>query len=659
MLTSMYRVLYICLFILFQLSEGSNITSQSFVTSSCNFILNNNLYDLSPLTLTDGRSYKTSNSLLKFDYIFNICGYATECKNKYSTRRDSQACSLFPLPVQIGDTNTEIAVENPNGITLSYTGSDFLCSRSNDLVFTCDESTDITVVGAQAHRCKYTVNIRSKYACPIKPTPKPTLSPQPKPPRPKPSNCVFQGSSENTFFDFTKLKNITYQANVGYIDSGYYTYYTLFFSICGEISVCTKYNQQNPDVYYQSCQVYLNQNQSIQTGDPSIVQDTLIRNGIRLNYQATEIYSGCLRNINLILSCDKDEEFTIGQAKEISPCAYEIPIVSLYACPFSYDSSSSSSSSGGGSPYSSSSSSSETPTSTCIIDSNITESPYGFNLSALSGSNHPYYIAKYQNDLYGDFNLLFSVCQGKVDKCQQYNQLSGNSTSYQSCQVYNDKYSIQTGTPSLLSYETSPTGISLLYKSNMYSNSIAKQNKLNLVCNSTTDFDIESTSIQKSILQVNINSRYACPSQCVFRDNSTGKSIDLSPLILPNNGAYEAKFQSYSLYFTFCGQIDICLKYEQQIPGMGPYQSCQLLMGVKPPLAVQTGKSTSLQVTVSTYATKLNYTSDSFPCGSGHYRYNILNLACDPTTDYKIISTNESPFCNYEINISTKYACPR
>ncbi|KAF2072759.1 hypothetical protein CYY_005925 [Polysphondylium violaceum] len=467
----MKQLLSLCLIVcLATLISGvcSSTTPSTFVTSSCNFTFDNaRFYDLSPLTLKDGRSYKASYSFLKLDFLFNVCGYTQECFNQFSANSNNQACTTFPIPVQVGEPTTQTVVENSNGITLSYKGNQFLCERSNDLVFTCDNSTDFQLVDVSIHQCKYTVNIKSRHACPT------TLKPV--------EQCKFSSTNK---------------------------------------------------------------------------------------------------------------------------------------------------------------------------------SPYGYNLAAFSNLNN-YYSTPFTAN--GDrFDLLFSVCGTTVDKCQQYNQLSGNSTAYQSCQVYNNTNSIQTGTPSLLTYEASATGIDLLYKSNS-----TKQNKISLSCDTSTDFQIMSTNTiqhnESTTYQVNANSKHACPSQCVFNDTRSGRSIDLSGLILPNNGHYTAimgdlnsgNWLPWDNYFAICGQVDVCKRFREETPNV-KYQSCQSIGGS---LSIQTGSPTTVNVTISHNRAVLNYTSDAYPCGKSAYRYSILNLICDPTTNFSIVSANEAVRCHYQIDIRTKYAC--
>ncbi|KAF2070829.1 hypothetical protein CYY_007853 [Polysphondylium violaceum] len=654
----MYRFLFVCIITasLIKINESSSSSSNNsstssgdishFITSSCNFTINDNIYDLSPLVLTDGRSYRSNFSFLKFDFIFNICAYTSDCNNKYSNRGNSQSCSLFPLAVQVGDPQTEKVQENQNGITLSYTGSNFMCSRSNELIFTCDKSTNMKITSISAHRCKYTVNIHSKYACPTKTSPP---LPPPPPPPPKLSECVFQGSGgKDSFIDFSTLKSKVHQTSIGFISDGHYDYYNLYFSVCGSINICSQYTQSSPSENYQSCQVYSNTNISIQTGDLRHATHRLTPNGIILQYQASKMYLDCQRNISLVLSCNNDYNFKIGQARETSACGYEIPVQSTHACQFHYDGSTSGSTSSNSDSISpSSSSSEEEPNVKCVINSS-SKSIYGFDLSSMALSNSLYYTVPFKNSPLNEFTLLFSICNGKVEKCQQYNQLSGISTSYQSCQVYTGQYSIQTGTPALFSYEATALGISFIYKANMYSNSIARQNRINIICNSSVGFDIVSANVQESTYQVNINSKYGCPKQCIFTNSTTGASMDFSRLILPNNGAYKAQFQGFILYFSICGQADICKTFQNS-------QSCQIIEGNR---TIQTGLVTKLETTVTFNRAILSYVSNTDPCREG-FRRNILQLDCNPSQEFKIDSANEDVQCVYYINIQTKYACYR
>ncbi|KAF2071515.1 hypothetical protein CYY_007176 [Polysphondylium violaceum] len=649
----MFSKFIICFFLL-TLFEGllsSSSSSFNFVTSSCKFTFNNNSYDLSALTLTDGSSYRAGYSLLKFDFIFNICGSTSHCNNKYSKRGNSQACSMFPLATQVGDATTEKAEENSNGITLRYTGSDFLCSRSNELVFTCDESTDMRITQAHAHKCKYTVNIKSKFACPFTPTN----------PLPDPANCTFPGTTLDSYFDLSALmlkNNNSYNTYIGYIERGAYSYYNLFFSICGQIDACQDYKPVTDVKQYQSCQVYPSQNSSIQTGAPLKITSIPNDRGITLVYKASQEYSGCQRYIQLVLTCSRNNSFKIGKAKEISPCGFEIPIDSKYACPIYF-------SGGSSSDDIPSSSSSQDEGVNCILN-NLDTVPYGFDLSPLAlANNSVYYQAPFQvvDSAFTDsFTLLFSICGNvSVDQCRHYNQLSGNSTSYQSCQIYDNKYSIQTGTPSLLSFNTSALGLSLTFNSNMYSQSITRQNRINLFCKPNTTFKIISTSIETAPLtyQVNIDSRYACPSQCIFSDDK-GEYFDLSPLILPNNSAYIAPFGyldhgafiSKPLYFSICGQIDVC-KQKTSPSKSTTFQSC--ILG--PSTTTQIGSPINLETTLSHNRIVLKYTSDRYPCGSSFYSFNIIQLLCDNSTEFNIVSSYEAILCNYQVDIRTKYAC--
>jgi len=652
-------LLFICIYLIsFVKTQDTAVLSSStssFVTSSCNFTFNNNIYDLSPLTLTDGSSYKASYSFLKLDFIFNICGYTKDCNNKYSNRRYSQACSIFPLPTQVGDPSTETVVENSNGITISYTGSDYLCSRSNQLNFICDQNTSFKIIKVHAYRCKYIVNIHSKYACPTPIPLKPTQPPKPRP-LPNPSQCFFLGnqSDNNTFYNLSRLilpNNNSYRTQIGYIDQGLYKTDTLFFSICGEITICQNYPQFSA-IHYQSC--LIKNQSSLPTGSPLLVNTYSTNRGITLVYQTDTVYQECKSNISLVLLCSS-VEFKILQSSGPVNCGYQINILSKYACPITIDDHGASHSESLSS--SSSTSSSEDPNSNCILST--VYNAYVYNLSPLILPNGGYYNASFKISSTDSFNLLFSVCGNQVDVCKHLNQLSGNSSSYQSCQVYNNQYAIQTGVPSQLSYITGSGSTSLTYSTSNGYQSINRQNKIIISCNSSTEFNIVSTNFQNATntYQVNVDSKYGCP--CAFRNPKSGATFDLSPLILPNNGAYNTtigymdhgNYIPFTVYFSVCGKASICNQYQSN---GGDYQSCQV---TQTNLAQMIAVPSNVDVKLYNDRIQLVYSS-SPQCGSTCSK-TTLQLICDENADFNMVSSFEFLSGQFQIDARTKYACPQ
>jgi len=294
-------------------------------TSKCNFLFNNNKYDLSPLTLKDGSSYKATFNVFKFDFLFNVCGESNYCQ-KYSLLKNVQSCTTFPFPLEVGNTQTESAVENSNGITLTYTSThhDLLCrTKTNELVFTCNNSTDFEITDMSiSNLCKYTVHINSRFACPqFRPSP-------------NPSACIF-GNEENVI-DLSPLiipDNSSYVATFNPVNDASYNVY---FSVCGSpVNKCREYKQQKEMGLYQSCQI-LNQVPplSVQTGIPSALRTSISYNRAVLNYtsNAYPCASGFYRYNILQLDCDPTTSFQVVSAYESQRCVYNIDIKSKYAC---------------------------------------------------------------------------------------------------------------------------------------------------------------------------------------------------------------------------------------------------------------------------------------------------------------------------------------
>ncbi|KAF2070830.1 hypothetical protein CYY_007854 [Polysphondylium violaceum] len=310
-----------CVKFLFVLLLSCVSFSGNFVTASCSFTINDNVYDLSPLTLTDGSSYKTTFSFLKLDFLFNVCGSVPKCYNKFTSKTESQACTTFPVPIQVGSPSSQTASENSNGITLSYTSeSDFVCKRSNNLVFTCDNSTDFQVTSMSVDQCEYTVRVNSRFACPK--------------PKPNPNACVFKGN--NVTLDLSPLilpNNTSYNATF-YPVNDYQ--YKVYFAVCGQVDLCRQYKQQKEMGIYQSCQLLTNQypTLSVQTGIPTALNATISQNRAILNYtsNAYPCHDGFYRYNILDIQCDKSTNFAVVSTLESPRCVYRIDIKSKYAC---------------------------------------------------------------------------------------------------------------------------------------------------------------------------------------------------------------------------------------------------------------------------------------------------------------------------------------
>jgi len=305
-----------------QSDEGFNTNNP---TSLCSFHINNNYYDLSNLTLTDGTSYKASYNIFKFDFFFNVCGRSSYC-DKYSSTKNVQSCTTFPSPVEIGNTQTESVVENSNGITISYTHSTSnhksICkTTTNQLEFTCDNSTDFHITGMIVNNiCSYTVNIRSRYACPQ------------SHPIANPSRCIF--GNTDSVIDLSPLiipNNSFYTAP--FVNN------LVYFSVCGSsVDKCKDYKEEDTGMGpYQSCQVLEDENLAVQTGKTTSLQTTISYNRAILNYTSSSFpcAKGYYRYNILQLDCDPTTDFNVVSSYESQLCVYNININSKYACTLS------------------------------------------------------------------------------------------------------------------------------------------------------------------------------------------------------------------------------------------------------------------------------------------------------------------------------------
>ncbi|KAM9970917.1 hypothetical protein ACTFIR_002781 [Dictyostelium discoideum] len=144
-------------------------------------------------------------------------------------------------------------------------------------------------------------------------------------------------------------------------------------------------------------------------------------------------------------------------------------------------------------------------------------------------------------------------------------------------------------------------------------------------------------------------------NRCVFQD-SKNRFFDLSPTSnVLGSSQYTTTNGSNIFYFSLCETSTLCTA----IAGEGPIQSCISVNGIRYP----TGITLFSHVQFFDNGLTIQYQSgkiDNTKCTSqtGYHRISNFILTCDKTQDYAIKSFVESSTCVYDVQISTKFACP-
>ncbi|EGC36515.1 hypothetical protein DICPUDRAFT_87387 [Dictyostelium purpureum] len=126
-------------------------------------------------------------------------------------------------------------------------------------------------------------------------------------------------------YDTSKPYRVSAVDSVGL---GYVNYFNF-----GELRFCNSQPNRRADVY-QSCIIGNVSASNTQSGGlDTIKYDVKDRNVFKINYKASELAYGCIRNTWYILKCNRNYPMLI-QRMDVNACDYTVYIESKYACAY-------------------------------------------------------------------------------------------------------------------------------------------------------------------------------------------------------------------------------------------------------------------------------------------------------------------------------------
>ncbi|KAK5575791.1 hypothetical protein RB653_006925 [Dictyostelium firmibasis] len=605
--------------------------------SSCVFydFGNNDFYDLRPISrpdhsgayLAEFTKELTGGIQTNYDIYFNPCFNDHMNPDGYSTG------TIFSTKNSVGSLNEPHFVTfRENGITIKYQSTllpSTTCPgngnrRTMILVITCDPTSVFTLTSTNNQRvlCEHTIYIKSSYVC-------------------KNEGILF---NQGLLYDFTPMKLLE---STSYQITNNDQSKDILFNLFGNVKRCSSFGTTT--LSYQSCILtvankaidynldsrYATTPKSVMLGSISQPRTiTFINNTIVIIYSSTTGFSECPTNGNkysskYILVCDPSTEYYVDKFIIESQCIYQVKVYTKYACP------------------------------TLRL---FKESQY-YDLSPLMLDSTRNYTGShttsgYQYDIVFNIGNRAQLCSDGLNDqsfhfaCQydprsnSYTPLAQSSLGQKVTFDYNQ-----------VKIEYSPSAT--ICTGNSYRNFI-----ILLTCDESQHYQIVST-IESPICTytVTIKTKYVCEST-IYYNGMSHKYYDITPIKTTKDNPKIADIPvsgtTYRLYYSIGNTVNYCTNQTSAIPGVD-YQACQYIDG----LVIHAGSLKNTTMNPINNGIQIHHTtpySTTRVCqGSRYQRTNILEMTCDPTATYTVVSASEVAnnwACQYIIQIKTKYACP-
>ncbi|KAK5575790.1 hypothetical protein RB653_006924 [Dictyostelium firmibasis] len=607
--------------------------------SSCVFydFANNEYYDLRPTIYPDhlGSNRASFTKELTGGIQTNYMVYFNLCFNDHMNPDGYSTGTIFSTKNSIGSLNEPHFVTfNTDGITIKYQSTllpSTTCPgngnrRTMILVITCDPASYFTVTSTNNQRvlCEHTIYIKSSYVC-------------------KNRGILF---NQGLFYDFTPMKLLESKSyQIANNDQSK----DILFNLFGNVKRCSSFGTTT--LSYQSCILtvankaidynldsrYATTPKSVMLGSISQPRTiTFINNTIVIIYSSTTGFSECPTNGNkysskYILVCDPSTEYYVDKFIIESQCIYQVKVYTKYACP------------------------------TLRL---FKESQF-YDLSPLMLDSAKNYTGPHNTEG-SQFDIVFNIgnraqlCSDGLNdqsfhfacqydpKINRYNPLVQSSLGQKVTFDYNQVK---------IEYSPSPT-------TNCASNSYKRNFIILLTCDESQHYQIVSTLESPiCVYTVTIKTKYVCEST-VYYNRFNYTYYDITPIKTtkdnPKTADIPVSGTSYRLYYSIGSIVNYCASQTSAIPGVD-YQACQYIDG----LVIQAGSLKNTTMYLTGNGIEIHHTTPydkTRVCqGSRYQRTNILEMICDPTATYTVVSATEVAndwACQYIIQIKTKYACP-